>query len=87
LTLLLGAAESAIHRKALIIDAMDATNAQNVINLPFGDESYSSSAEPDSFNRGHYAWLLANLDEANQTLSSAMYHLRSLYQLNFNPVE
>jgi hypothetical protein len=87
LTLLLGAAESATQRKELILDALDATSAQNVNNLPFGDEMYASNQEPDSFNRGHYAWLLANLEEANLALSAAMRYLRSMYPLDCNPTQ
>jgi hypothetical protein len=78
---LLSSSESAIRRKDVLLSALDATNTQQVTNLPFGDAGIGSIEEPDPFLKSHVSWLLANLDETNEVISATLKYLRPMYHM------
>lgn len=82
---LLSASESATQRKELLLTALDAANAQQVTNLPFGDVDIGSIGEPDPFVQSHVTWLLANLEETNEAISSTLTYMRPMYHMAHTP--
>ena len=72
--------ETNTHRKSLLLDAVDVYTTVNAPSLPFGDECFCRSTEQNNNMTEHYAWLLANLEIVQQTLSRAHQLLRVMYR-------
>jgi hypothetical protein len=78
LVTLMAAIETAMTRKTMILEALEKCNTLLVTNLPFG-ESPETSTSPPRHVEQHYAWLLANLEQTNQSLEVGRAHLRIMY--------
>lgn len=71
--------ERARVRKKTLIEVIDDTNALLIDQLPFGAEFNPADLNLSKSAQDHLNWLLANLDQTNQVLRTALNHLRNLY--------
>jgi hypothetical protein len=71
--------ERARVRKKTLIEVIDDTNALMIGHLPFGADFVPAELQLSKSAQEHLKWLLANLDQTNLVLHTALNHLRTLY--------
>lgn len=85
LVTLMSIIETATKRKAMLLDVMEKFSALLVDRLPFGEGPPSNHVISGYFEQ-HFAWLRANLETTNSTLSRAVGFMKVMYGKAYSSV-